>query len=140
MHARDLGGRGGGPKSLILPRLHRLLWVTALEGEVASDLSAFHRIDNMWEMGSRRWAQLVPRLYAYPGAVQMKMKSISAQPQSVSAESEPEQPQGGGGVQDLPPPVDVPAGARVVESTQAALRMSDIGDMFSFSTVPAPSI
>ena len=122
------------------------MWALELEGEVASDLSAFHRVDDMWSMGSRRWAQLVPRLYAYSGAVQMRVKAMAAEERQL----EQEQPQVGGGVgvqtavaADGTPLLSGPPsplqGGIEVESTQTALRFSDIGDMFSFSTVAAPS-
>lgn len=98
---------------------------------MASDLSALHRVDNMYEMGSRRWAQLIPRLLAYPGAVQFRFK-LEAQRQK---ESENAAPVGGGGVAADTRPVP-PAGPwkpdKVVPSTRTALQHSDIGDMFSF--------
>lgn len=107
-----------------------------MEADVASDLSALHRIDNMYDMGSRRWAQLVPRLIAYPGAVQFRFKLWAQRQRDAEAEQA-----GGGGV--AAPTVSVaapaptpPAGPwkpdKVVPSSPVALQHSDIGDMFSF--------
>lgn len=129
---------------MILGRLRDLLWAVDMEGDVASDLSVFHRIDDMYGMGSRRWAQLAPRLIAYQGAVQLKFKTQHQQP----AESAP-QPvapapaladgDGGGvlrahdGTILLPGPPSPWKGGEVVDASPAALRFSDIGDMFSFA-------
>lgn len=138
--------RDFGPKSVIIPRLYSLLWVLELEGEVASDLSAFHRIDNMWDMGSRRWALLVPMLYAYSGAVQTRLRVLAREQQDVdSSVVLTESGQGGGvaraadGTPLLPGPPSPLQGGQQVESTQTALAMSEIGDMFSFGTVAAPT-
>lgn len=96
---------------------------------MASDLSALHRIDDMYSMGSRRWAQLVPRLASYQGAVR-----TAGLVERSSAPAPSEQPEGGG----VTAP-QAPAGPwkpdTVVEASPAALQFSDIGDMFSFSTV-----
>lgn len=133
-----------------------LLWVIELEGDVASDLSVFHRIDDMYTMGSRRWSQLVLRLIAYQGAVQLRMKmeaekfrkAEGAAPVALpAASSAPTGQAGGGGVlraadgtELLPGPPspwlqDQSRGkVTVVEATRGALVNSDIGDMFSFGT------
>lgn len=148
MHSGDPRGRVLGPKSLIVPRLYRLLWVLEFEGEVASDLSAFHRVDNMWYMGSRRWALLVPRLYAYGGAVQLRLKAYKYDETATAPTHQPSaRPTGrGGGVQlgfdgkpMLPGPPSPMQGGEVVEATQTALALSPIGDMFSFGNASAPS-
>lgn len=129
--------------------------MTELEGDVASDLSVFHRVDNMYTMGSRRWSQLVRRLIAYQGAVQLRMKMETQQLQdqpaapvapSVASEA-PAARTGGGGVLRAPDGTELLPGppspwlsdsargpAKVVEATRAALQFSDIGDMFSFGT------
>lgn len=147
MCPRGPGGRPDGPKSVVLSRLYPLLWVTEMEQEVASDLSAFHRVDDMWSMGSRRWALLVPRLYAYTGAVRARTKALMAQDEERGQDSAGlKAPPGGGGAGVaadgtplLPGPPSPLQGGQLVESTQTALRMSDIGDMFSFATVAAPA-
>lgn len=115
-----------------------------MEGEIASDLSAFHRVDNMWTMGSRRWAQLVPQLHAYAGAVQTKVKSVAAERAQPSAELKDPQVGGGVGLRSpdgtplLAGPPSPLQGGQQVEATQTALQLSDIGDMFSFATVATP--
>lgn len=122
-----------------------LIWAVDMEGDVASDLSALHRIDDMYGMGSRRWAQLVPRLIAYPGAVQFRFKmqaqqekereqEAAGQPQSVTAAPAavraPTAPSGAPVL--LPGPPSPMQGGKQVGSSPAELRFSDIGDMFSF--------
>ena len=102
-----------------------------------SDLSAFHRIDDVHRMGSRRWARLVPRLFAYAGAVQMRVRMESEQ-QSDPVPVEPVPAAGGGvpqaadGTPLLAGPPSPHGGGEVVEASRAALQFSDIGDMFSF--------
>jgi hypothetical protein len=119
-----------------------LIWAVDMEGDVASDLSALHRVDNMYDMGSRRWAQLVPRLIAYPGAVQFRFKMQAQQ------EREREEEAAAGPVAApvrpaaatapavapglLPGPPSPMQGGKQVGSSAAELRFSDIGDMFSF--------
>jgi len=113
---------------------------------VVSDLSAFHRIDNMWSVGSRRWAMLVPRLYAYSGAVHLRMQAILSEDEEVPS-IEPQRPQGEGGVVAkapdgtplLPGPPSPLQGAQQIGSSQTELAMSPIGDMFSFGKVAAPA-
>lgn len=121
------------------------MWVLALEGEVASDLSAFHRIDNMWTMGSRRWAMLVARLYAYSGAVHLRMQAILSEDEEAPTVGT-DRPQGGGGVARapdgtplLPGPPSPLQGGQQIGSSQTELAMSPIGDMFSFAKVAAPA-
>jgi hypothetical protein len=40
--------------------------------DIESDLSAFHRIDNMWEMEAGRFFRLAYRLPAYQGAMRAR--------------------------------------------------------------------
>lgn len=104
-----------------------------IEGDVASDLSVYHRVDDMHGMGSRRWAQLVPRLPYYQGAVW-----VCSQAQAQAPEAPPATREGAGGGVAPEPAFVAPAGPwkadTVVESTRAALAFSDIGDMFSWGT------
>lgn len=148
----DPRGRADGPKSLIAARIGPLMWVVGMEDDVASDLSVFHRVDDMESMGSRRWARLVPRLAAYPGVVQFRIKAEALREQEAEsgpavaapvvpsvqvAAAAPEpvvQAAAGSGAPPvlLPGPPSPLAGGKVVGSSQAELRFSDIGDMFSF--------
>lgn len=106
------------------------------EYDVASDLSVFHRIDDMYAMGSRRWAQLVPRLPYYQGACRAAAMAQQA-PETASVAPPVAAASEGGGVAPQAQ-YEAPAGPwkpdKVVESTRAALAFSDIGDMFSFGT------
>ncbi len=105
-----------------------------------SDMSAIHRIDDMYSMGSRRWAQLVMRLVAYPGAVQFRMKVDAHQETAPPPEAPevrtpiPAQTGGGGVGQRCTAPPSPMKGGEMVEATRAALTHSDIGDMFSWGT------
>lgn len=154
----DPRGRGVGPKSLIVAAWGPLLWVVDMEGDVASDLSVFHRVDDVQAMGSRRWAQLVSRLAAYPGVVQFRLKAEAMREQAAAEESDgavvqaprpvaavapvvapqapsaaPDSPGAAGAPRVLlPGPPSPMTGGKVVGSSAAELRFSDIGDMFSF--------
>ena len=128
------------------------MWVAGMEGDVASDLSVFHRVDDMEAMGSRRWARMVPRLAAYPGVVQFRLKAAAlreqqeaeagpvAAPVAVAAPAAVREPvaaavaAAGGGAPPvlLPGPPSPLQGGKVVGSSRAELSFSDIGDMFSF--------
>jgi len=124
--------------------MRSLAWATEMEGDVASDLSVFHRVDDMYEMGSRKWALLVPRLSAYAGVVQYRLSSwdSAAQQEPVQQTSVQQAPAAGtgeGGVAlvaadgtPLLPGPPSPWDGKVIEATPAALKFSEIGDMFSF--------
>lgn len=91
----------------------------------------------MYGMGSRRWALLVPRLSAYAGAVQYRLSSWdrAAQEQPASSPAEPVRGDRGGVAADGTPLLSgppSPLNGKEVEATPAALKFSDIGDMFSF--------
>lgn len=90
-------------------------------GEIESDLSAFHRVDDMWEMEAARFWRLAVRLPAYAGAF---AATLHAREQEGSATPMTTQPS---------PAAARPAapGTRVIGATAAELGMSDIGDLFS---------
>jgi hypothetical protein len=69
--------------------------------DIASDLSAIHRIDDMWTMDARRFYRLVTRLPAYQGVMRM-----TAERQARDEEKRKER-QGLAGMQVVP----IPAGA-----------------------------
>lgn len=143
MPAGDLRGPDVGPKSLILPYLYPLLWVLEMEGAVASDMSAYHRIDDQSAIGTRRWSLLVPQLHAYSGAVRMRLQVLARQDQAEQEQLQSGADGGGGGVVAkaadgtplLAGPPSPMQGGKTVEATPVALAFSDIGDMFSFNSV-----
>lgn len=102
-------------------------------------MSVFHRVDDMSSMGSRRWSRLVPRLFAYAGAVRLRAQVMASE--SRSADVEHDVHAGGGGEAPVAPdgtvllagPPSSMSGGQEVEATATALQFSDIGDMFSFS-------
>lgn len=81
----------------------------------------FHRIDDMWEIDAARFFRLARRLPAYGGAVAAALNSAKQEgPTSVArTATSPQVPQAS-------------AGARAVGASQAELRMSNIGGLFSF--------
>ena len=47
--------------------------------DIASDLSAFHRIDDMWQMDAQTFYRLVVRLPAYRGALRAEAERLARQ-------------------------------------------------------------
>lgn len=62
------GRPGPGP---LVARAVELSWIADYEPEVASDLSALHRIDDPMSMDCARYFRLAELLPAYEGAVRM---------------------------------------------------------------------
>ncbi len=50
-------------------------------GDVESDLSAIHRIDDIWDMEAGRFFRLAYRLPAYQGAIRMRAEAQAMQQQ-----------------------------------------------------------
>lgn len=48
-------------------------------GDVESDLSAFHRIDDIWSMNGPRFFRLAERLPAYQGAIRARAEHQAMQ-------------------------------------------------------------
>lgn len=55
-----------------MPRLAQVMWLLDHLDDVESDLSAFHRIDDMGEMDSTRFFRFAFRLPAYGGVMQAR--------------------------------------------------------------------
>jgi hypothetical protein len=49
-------------------------WVTEYVQDIESDLSVFHRVDDVDQLTIRRYLMLAPRLSAYEGALRAKLK------------------------------------------------------------------
>lgn len=49
--------------------------------DIESDLSAFHRIDNMWDMNGPKFFRLAYRLPAYKGAMRARAETQAMQEQ-----------------------------------------------------------
>lgn len=50
-------------------------------GDIESDLSAFHRIDDMWDMEAGRFFRLAYRLPAYQGAMRARAEAQALEEQ-----------------------------------------------------------
>jgi hypothetical protein len=88
--------------------------------EIESDLSVFHRIDDVGDMPAWRFWRLVPALTAYQGALTAK-RHVAPQEGGPPVNATPQ----------VQAPPAAPSGARVIGATAAELGMSDIGDLFS---------
>lgn len=90
--------------------------------EIESDLSVFHRIEEMESMSGPRFARLVPLLPVYGGAVAFALAQSAA---AAPAEQSP-----------LVPVPQGPAGSDVIIGTKAAIMLSPHSDLFEFSEAP----
>lgn len=52
------------------------MWTTDYEADIASDLSAFHRIDDPMLIDGPRYFSLAPRLAAYSGVLSARAEKI----------------------------------------------------------------
>lgn len=66
-----MAGAGRPRPGPLFARAAELSWIADHEPEVASDLSAIHRIDDPMSMDCARYFQLAELLPAYEGAVRM---------------------------------------------------------------------
>ncbi len=55
------------------------MWVLDHLDDIASDLSAIHRIDDMYALSSRRFFRLAYRLPAYRGVMRMRVEAAQAE-------------------------------------------------------------
>lgn len=67
-------GGAGGPKIVdpLRARFAQLVWIVDHLDDIDSDLSAFHRIDDLWSMPAPRFFKLAWRLPAYAGVMQSR--------------------------------------------------------------------
>lgn len=63
------------------------MWVLDYEGDVASDLSAFHRIDDPMTIDAARYFALAVRLAAYAGALRARISHEEAERQGGTPEA-----------------------------------------------------
>jgi hypothetical protein len=84
-------------------------WVLDMLDDIASDMSAFHRVDDIEAMPTGRFFAFAARLPAYRGAVRFRFEQVADQ-------LTPEPPRAGG-VRHAP----ATAGATEVPSTPVAL-------------------
>jgi hypothetical protein len=56
-----------------------VLWVLDHLADIESDLSAIHRVDNMWSMPATRFLRLAERLVAYPGVMRARAEMEAAE-------------------------------------------------------------
>lgn len=54
------------------------MWTLDYEADIASDLSAFHRIDDPMAIDGPRYFSLAPRLSAYSGVMAARVAKIQA--------------------------------------------------------------
>lgn len=68
---RPRDGDDGGPKRLnaVPERAYQIGWILAHLDDVASDMSVFHRVDDITELDGPTFFRLVWRLPAYSGVV-----------------------------------------------------------------------
>jgi len=103
------------------PRLEQAAWVIFALDDVESDMSRFHRVDDIYAMDSHRFFRLANRLIFYQGAVMATLARYAAQADDAS-------PQPAAPAAAPPSPV----GAGVVPSNRAALALSDLGPLISW--------
>lgn len=87
--------------------------------DVESDLSRFHRIDDMYAMASPRFFRFANRLIYYEGAVRAAMMRYAATLQEQPALEAPAAPAAVSGDVVVPP-------------SRAALAVSDLGPLLSW--------
>jgi hypothetical protein len=93
-----------------------VLWVLDALDDIESDLSRFHRIDDMYAMQGPKFFRLAQRLVFYQGAVAMRATAmLRAGEPAPAATAAP-----------------ATAGAHVVEATPAVLALSELGSLMSF--------
>lgn len=80
--------------------------------DLESDFSVFHRVDDIYSMDSVTFCRRAFRLAAYDGVIAARIYQLQKQEQQMTPQ--------------------VTAGAKTVESNQATLATSDIGELFSF--------
>lgn len=84
-------GDRGGPKSLTVPseRLLQLAWVVDCLDDIASDMSAFHRVDDIAALDGPTLFRLAWRLPAYQGVMQVRAQETYDDTTTASPERPP---------------------------------------------------
>jgi hypothetical protein len=77
-------------------------WVTEYVQDIESDLSVFHRVDDVDQLTIPRYLMLAPRLSAYDGALRAKLRNQPAQRPPAEMRGVPLAADGSG---DTPPEV-----------------------------------
>lgn len=77
--------------------MEQIVWIIDYEEDVASDLSAFHRVDDPMTLDAARYFSLAARLTAYAGILQARVlhereKGESAQPHAASGPAAAREP------------------------------------------------
>ena len=54
-------------------RLAQLRWIPRYLDEIESDMSVFHRVDDIWSMPARKFFPLARRLHSYQGAMRERV-------------------------------------------------------------------
>lgn len=83
--------------------------------DIESDMSAHHRIGDMYEMDGPLFFRRASRLFAYPGAVRARLLGARAEPEGESITQPAHQP-------------DV----QVIAPTREAIMSSPLADVISF--------
>lgn len=88
--------------------------------DVASDMSVFHRIEEVESMPARRFFAFATRLPAYSGAVTARLTVAAAAQQPATAAK--------------PAPTGAPGRQGVMPGTRAAIQASELADLFSWGS------
>jgi hypothetical protein len=67
--------------------MREILWLSELRDDIESDLSVFHRIEDMETMASDRLIRLACRLPAYAGAVAARHRLRNAEREAAAVEA-----------------------------------------------------
>lgn len=122
---------------MMSPRLGEILWVLEYLYEIESDMSRFHRVDDIYSMDSVRFFRLANRLAYYNGAVAKKvtadLQELEASPSMSWVQPRMVSPSPTADVV-LPAEFQGRTDINVVPSSPQALALSPLGDLFSFGT------
>jgi len=105
--AGERGDGGGGEPKPLRRRLAQLAWIIPHLDDIASDMSVFHRVDDITVMPGRAFFRLAYRLPAYEGVMRAR----------VLAEQEDQQPRS-----DHQPAAPRPQAREINPGTQATLQ------------------
>lgn len=104
-----------------MQRAGQITWVLDHEADVASDMSAFHRVDDHLAMPGPRFFSLAHRLPAYRGVLRLRAEQVISEDAAATAAVT------GGAT----PSAGAPAGGRVqVDATAETLAGTGLSDLF----------